>query len=197
MKKDLLLLHGALGSKHQFQKLKPLLTDDFIIHDFNFSGHGGSSDTHGFSIPGFTQQLIGYIQSNKLSDVYIFGYSMGGYVALKASLQIPSNISKIETLGTKFDWSPESTAREVKMLNPDVMETKVPQFAEKLKKEHAPQDWKAVVRATADLKTKLSERDQLEEADFRSIQTAVTLGRGDQDKMVSEEVQDFIKRTFA
>lgn len=187
MKKDLLLLHGALGSKNQFQKLKSLLNGEFEIHDFNFIGHGGSPLTPGFSIPDFTQQLIHYVQSNQLTDLYIFGYSMGGYVALNACLQISSDISKIVTLGTKFDWGRESTAQEIKMLNPDAIESKVPHYAEKLKQEHAPEDWKSIVRATADLMTQLSEKDQLRKEDFKSIYTSVILGRGKLDKMVSEE----------
>ena len=186
MKKDLIFLHGALGSINQFQQLKSMMNEEFQIHDFNFSGHGGSPQKFDFSIPGFTQQLIEYIITNKLADVLIFGYSMGGYVALNASLQIPSAISKIVTLGTKFDWSEDSTAQEVKMLNPDVIESKVPHFAEKLKSEHAPTDWKSVVRATAGLMNSLSAKDQITEEVFKSIETAVVLCRGKLDKMVSD-----------
>ena len=39
--KNIVLLHGAIGAKDQLQPLADLLKNDFIVHVFNFSGHGG------------------------------------------------------------------------------------------------------------------------------------------------------------
>lgn len=187
MKKNLLLLHGALGSKKQFEVLKPLLENEFDIYDFNFSGHGGEPRAKEFSVNAFSSELITFIENHNLPNLHIFGYSMGGYIALKAALQIPEKILKIVTLGTKFDWSKEATGKEIKMLNPDVIETKVPQFANKLKEDHAPEDWKVIMKDTANLMIKLSEGEQLQPDEFSKIHTNITLGLGKSDKMVSKE----------
>ena len=54
------------------------------------------------------------------SDITVSpGHSMGGYVALKLALKRPELVDRIITLGTKFNWTPEVAAKEVKMLNPD------------------------------------------------------------------------------
>ncbi|MFT5858565.1 MAG: pimeloyl-ACP methyl ester carboxylesterase [Flavobacteriaceae bacterium] len=78
---------------------------------------------------------------------------MGGYVALSLAHQNPKLVNKIVTLGTKFDWNPSSTAKEVKLLNPSVISEKIPQFATHLEKEHAPLDWNKVVENTAKMMT--------------------------------------------
>lgn len=133
MKKTLLLLHGALGSKQQFAELKKQLSDEFELYDLNFDGHGGSTTDEAFSIALFTQNALAFMDAQGLEQVAIFGYSMGGYVALNMALKHPNRVRQIITLGTKFDWTIESASREVKMLNPAVIEAKVPHFAQKLK----------------------------------------------------------------
>ncbi len=187
MKKNLLLLHGALGSKKQFEVLKPLLENDFHVYDLNFGGHGGAPAATDFSISGFTSELIDFVESKGLEKLHVFGYSMGGYVALNAANKIPEKIVKITTLGTKFNWNKASTEKEVKMLNPQVMEEKVPHFANKLKEDHLPADWKLLVADTASMMMKLSEGEQLVSDDFKKIRTSVTLGLGSLDKMVTRE----------
>ena len=54
---------------------------------------------------------------------------MGGYVALQLANKHPKYVQKIITLGTKFAWDKETAAKEVKMLNPEKIEEKIPAFA--------------------------------------------------------------------
>jgi len=184
MKTDLLLLHGALGSKQQLEPLKELLSDQFNIYSLNFDGHGGNASDNHFSIDLFTDNLIHFLEKNELRDVYIFGYSMGGYVALNAAHQRPDLVQKIVTLGTKFDWSPESAAQEIKMLNPEKIEEKVPQFATRLKELHEPVDWKLVMNKTASLMRDLGEGKGLKDEEVENVKQEVVIGLGDKDKMV-------------
>ena len=116
--KHILLLHGALGSLEQFDKLQTQLSANFIVHTLNFSGHGGQPiPKKGFSIELFANDVLNYLDEKKIPSINIFGYSMGGYVALHLAVHHPERIKSIFTLATKFEWSEESTAREVKMLN--------------------------------------------------------------------------------
>lgn len=184
MKSKLILLHGALASEKQFDRLKPLLNSSFDLHSLNFEGHGGRPVERDFSINHFAQNLLDYLEEKALENVLIFGYSMGGYVALKAALT-SERIAKIVTLATKFEWGKESTAKEVRMLNPEGIEANVPHYAESLKNEHAPANWKEVVRQTAIMMTRLSEDERLTTEDLGRIEIPVMIGIGDQDKMVS------------
>lgn len=96
---SLILLHGALGSKSQFQSLEFLLSKHYYIHTINFSGHGGLPfSSSPFGIETFSHELRDYIVINKLHGVHVFGYSMGGYVALKVAQTNPNSIGTLSLL---------------------------------------------------------------------------------------------------
>lgn len=185
--KSILLLHGALGSASQFEPLKKLLSTQYRVHTFSFEGHGGVLSSQDFSIDLFTKNTLDYIKQNRLEKVFIFGYSMGGYVALNLAKNHPELVDKIITLGTKFDWSEASAAKEVKMLNPEKIEVKVPAFANYLQKLHAPNNWKEVLTKTADLMLGLARGKRFLEADLQAIHHKVLVAVGDKDNMVTQE----------
>lgn len=187
MKKTLLLLHGALGSNRYFRDLKTRLALDFNCYALNFEGHGGETTENEFSIDLFATNLIDFLDQNKLTNVLVFGYSMGGYVALTVANKRPELIEKIVTLGTKFNWSPELAAKEIRMLNPEIVEEKILKFAENLKSLHYPADWKIVMQKTAHLMQLLADGKGLKEEDFKNIQHKVIIGIGSADKMVTLE----------
>lgn len=183
--KPILLLHGALGSAAQLEPLQQHLSKEFTVHTLNFSGHGGKPFADDFSIRQFAREVLQYLQEQNLTQVDIFGYSMGGYVALQLAKMHPERVGHIFTLGTKFDWTPESAAREVKMLDPAKIKEKVPAFAETLQQRHAPNDWEALLRKTAAMMLALGNGDALTTADLRSMPHAVRIGIGSEDNMVT------------
>lgn len=185
--KDLLLIHGALGAQQQFEELKSLLDQTFSVHTLNFEGHGGRPSNEPFSMDLFVQNVRDYLQENALSSCSVFGYSMGGYVALKLAAQFPGTITEIVTLGTKFGWSPEIALKETAMLNPGKIEEKVPKFAAALAQLHAPLDWKEVMHKTAQLMLELGDQPALTVQDFQAIDIPVTLLLGSEDVMVTVE----------
>jgi esterase/lipase len=187
MKPDLLILHGALGASSQFEELAKALDEDFNVHLLNFEGHGGCNSERDFSIDAFAENVKDYLDKKGLQSIPVFGYSMGGYVSIKLSLTHPGYISKLLTLGTKFNWTPESAAHEVKFLNPTKIEEKVPKFAEMLKKRHQPNDWKEVLQKTADMMLRLGNGEALKKPDFEKVDLPVKIMVGSADTMVSIE----------
>ncbi len=103
MSAELLILHGALGSAAQFKPLQARLAVPSTIVEFH--GHGNAPDVEGpWSIEVFAEQLEAAIQTLP-SPLPIFGYSMGGYVALWLAMSRPDLVPRLLTLGTKLDWS--------------------------------------------------------------------------------------------
>jgi pimeloyl-ACP methyl ester carboxylesterase len=183
---DLIILHGALGSEAQFEQLKALLSPNFNVFNFNFSGHGGRAFEGPFSIDRFARELALFMHDKGLANAAIFGYSMGGYVALRFAHLYPEKCTGIFTLGTKFHWTPESAARETAMLNVEKMKEKIPQFCEVLRKRHAPLDWEMVVEETKAMMTRLGSGEAIHPREMR-ISIPVTISVGDADNMVSRE----------
>ena len=194
---ELVLLHGALGSSDQFTNLHPLLYERFDCYYPDFEGHGGKPDSNKtFSIDGFGNQLLAFLEAKNLRQPDIFGFSMGGYVATYLATRYPEKLGRIVTLGTKWQWDQETAAKEVKMLNPDKIEAKVPQFADRLQKRHAPLNWKNVTLKTANMLEQMGENPPLTEQDFRKVSQKVHLMLGDQDEMVSREETEIVNQNL-
>lgn len=190
MKKKLLILHGALGSQEQFDILESKLTDEFEVYKFNFTGHGGGDiPPQSFSIDVFSKDLIEFLKKQNFQDINIFGYSMGGYVALYTVINsnslINNCIKKIFTLGTKFNWNPETSRKEASMLNPEDIESKIPKFSETLKKRHTEENWKSVLNKTAEMMINLGNNPEIKTEDLSKINIPVLITVGDKDNMVT------------
>lgn len=181
----MLLLHGALGISEDLDPLaKTLATSGYQIHRMGFSGHGGASFSESFGIQQFSREVEDFILTKNIKNCMVFGYSMGGFVALYTASRKPGIIGKIITLGTKFDWSTETLAKELRMLNPDLLLEKVPAFAETLLKKHGLQ-WKELLHKTAHLMMEINEKNFLNSDVLEKIDAPVLLGLADRDQMVS------------
>lgn len=190
----ILFLHGALGVAEDLMPLREIMEQKgFKTLGFNFSGHGANSaHPSEFRIDLFARDLDKYLTDHHLENVIIFGYSMGGYVALYHVANFENSpISQIFTYGTKFNWSQSSVARELPMLVPEHLSEKFPQFADALEKKHG-ERWKILLRSTAHMMQNLEKLDGLTREDALSIEIPVILIVGDQDRMVTlEETKTF------
>lgn len=187
MKPSILLLHGALSTSDQFGLLTARLEPYLEVFTLDFSGHtltpfDGVLDMN--VLVGDIKQFTDQMESKK---IHLFGYSMGGYAAVSFAKHHPNKVGKIMTLGTKWDWNPSTSAKEVVMLDPDLMAEKVPSYVAKLQSLFGEKNWTHVVRNTATLMSDLGHGGALLEDDFRKIETEVLILRGSEDKMVNAE----------
>lgn len=188
---QLLLLHGALGSKEQFVELENALSGKFKTQSLNFSGHGRRlSRHHAFTIQNFAHEVLDWMNENQIQTIDVFGYSMGGYVALWLARFYPARVGKIFTLGTKLKWNEEEAAREIKMLNAEKIIEKIPAFAQTLAERHGEHEWKSVMAKTGAMMHDLA-HTHLTEQDFIKIENQILLGCGGKDTMVTFEETDY------
>jgi pimeloyl-ACP methyl ester carboxylesterase len=168
-------LAQALGG--QFDKLIP-----------DLPGHGSkSSDTAAMTIESITNWLNEFIRLNALEKPFVFGYSLGGYVALYHALKYPDVIGRIFTFGTKYAWTPEEAAKQVKMLNADAIEAKVPSFAQVLKERHGNENWRKVLSTTAGIMQDLGDHPLVTTENVSEITIPVCIAVGSDDYMVTLE----------
>jgi esterase/lipase len=188
----ILFLHGALGVRGDLDPLMAIFRErGFEPLAFNFSGHGTPAAVPAeFRIDLFARDLETYLKTHALADVAVFGYSMGGYVALyHAANYADSPLRRIFTYGTKFNWSEKAVQKELPMLVPEHLEEKFPHFVEALKGKHG-ENWRHLLLATAHMMQNLERLDGLSKEDVADLDLPVTLILGDQDRMVtSEETQ--------
>lgn len=186
MNLPLILLHGALGSEEQLFSLQKTLSQTREVYTLNFEGHGDFKSQNKFSIALFRENVFSFIKDNNLNKVNIFGFSMGGYVALNLASNYPALVNSIITLGTKFSWNPSFASLEIQKLNPKKIKEKVPGFAARLEYLHG-REWQNVVLNTASLMRDLGDNPPLQENDFNKIDARTLICLGELDEMSTVE----------
>jgi pimeloyl-ACP methyl ester carboxylesterase len=102
MQANFIVTRSTRGSKDQFNELEKALAGKFKTYSLNFSGHGRvPSHHHAFTIQNFAHEVLDWMNENYVQTIDVFGYSMGGYVALWLARFYPERIGKIFTLGYK------------------------------------------------------------------------------------------------
>lgn len=186
MKYPILLLHGALGCSQQLVSLQEKLSLNHDVFVMDFEGHGNFNSEAEFSIHLFTENIISFLNERKIAKVNIFGFSMGGYVALNLAKNYPEFVGKIITLGTKFEWTPSFAQSEIKMLNAEIIQIKVPAFAKRLEKLHGIDNWKGVVLKTAKMMADLGDNPTLKATDYEKINQKTLICLGELDAMSTQ-----------
>ena len=181
----MLLLHGALGSAQQLVPLAQLLPNTLQPTIFEFAGHGQTPPQGNFSIDLFADQLLKHLDLQGIDSTDIFGYSMGGYVALRLAQLHPLRINRVFTLGTKIFWTPEAAAEASKLLNPTKIAEKVPAFAQMLAARHQTLNWQTVMQQTANLMADLGTNNLLTQTALQSISNKISIGIGDRDNTLT------------
>jgi pimeloyl-ACP methyl ester carboxylesterase len=181
-KPAVILLHGALGNAAQVAPLAPLLSDHLDVHSLDFAGHGAAALPGArFTMDRFADDVAAYMQAHALGPVYLFGYSMGGYVACTLALRDPAPVRGIFTLGTKFYWDPETAARDAGRMDPQKIAAKVPQFAATLAARHPALGWETVLGHTRALLESLGISGGLRPAAVAGLDLPVRVCLGDRD----------------
>jgi len=184
----IMLLHGAIGSVVQLARIADGLQQHFKVYTLNFAGHGGRQIPETpLSIELFAGEVIRFMAAEGLEKINVFGYSMGGYVGMYLAKHFPEKLSCLITLATKFEWDEAIAAYEVRKLDPEKTELKVPEFAESLRQLHVPGDWKKLMVKTAEMMTDMGVQNPIVPVDYKTINLPVMLLLGDRDKMVTLE----------
>lgn len=195
---SIIVVHGALGSSSQMAPIATALGALGIVHNVELPGHGDTPLPHDaeFSINTFVERLHAKVREIAIVSTakpLIFGYSMGGYVALTLETQHPGTFGAILTLGTKFAWSPAVASREGGRLNADVITEKVPKFAATLEARHAEAGgWKLLLQQTAGVLSALGELPVLTKDSLGRVRALTCVALGDRDDtMTVDEAREY------
>ncbi|MBS1644202.1 MAG: alpha/beta fold hydrolase [Bacteroidetes bacterium] len=180
----IILLHGALGAAATMYPLSKALERSGALHLLDFSGHGERSGKKTpFDLPLFEQDILHFLDARDIESAHFFGYSLGGYVALRLAISHPHRIKSITTLATKFDWNEATCRHESDKLNAAILEEKAPRFVSSLKKLHQHQDWKELVANTSQFLLSMYQH-RFSPVNLAEIKVPVCLLVGEKDKMV-------------
>ena len=103
----LLLLHGGLFNIDlQFGPLLPGLSEGRRVIATDFQGHGRTNDAdRPLSTAGLTADVVGLLAHLGVEQVDVFGYSIGGAVALNLAVEHPELVRRAIISSVAFDPS--------------------------------------------------------------------------------------------
>jgi pimeloyl-ACP methyl ester carboxylesterase len=187
--RPIVLLHGALGSAAQLGPIADELRALGPVHVLEFPGHGETAlGATEFSIEGFAQFVGASLAARGLDRPRVFGYSMGGYVALALEAARPGTCGSIVTLGTKYAWTAVSAAREAAQLDADAIRATLPRFAAALEARHRiAGGWETLLVRTAALLHGLGSGAALDAGRLAAVRCPVCCAVGDRDSTVTVE----------
>jgi pimeloyl-ACP methyl ester carboxylesterase len=194
--RPILVVHGALGSAAQMQPVAEALRTLGKVEIVELPGHGETPlpNASAFGMDLFADAIaaavgqVGARPGAAALTPLVFGYSMGGYAALVLESRAPGTLGGIVTLGTKFEWTPELSAREASRLDAATIAAKVPKFADTLAVRHAGTGgWHRVLDDTAALLRELGNAPLLHTETLHRIAIPVTVAVGARDDTVSAD----------
>ncbi|AMW04501.1 alpha/beta fold hydrolase [Gemmatimonas phototrophica] len=190
---SVIVLHGALGSAEQMRPVAEALQAQrqyASVLNLELPGHGRTELPAGllFSMRTFAMALQEYVHAKALVRPVVFGYSMGGYVALLLEHLAPGTIGGIVTLGTMLHWTPTIAQQAAARLNSEVIRAKVPAYAELLAARHMHAGgWELLLERTASMLCELGEQPLLTRETLGAVHCPVHLLVGGRDDSVSLE----------
>ncbi|MEO9502399.1 MULTISPECIES: alpha/beta fold hydrolase [Nonlabens] len=110
-KPSVLLLHGFLGSKSQWNTVAKLLENSYNIIHVELPGHGESPMVSQYSIDDLAFEISQFLMENDIHKVHFIGHSMGGYVGSAFAKAYPQQLYSLTLLNSIM--GPDSVARKM------------------------------------------------------------------------------------
>ncbi len=145
----------------------------------------------------FTYPLLKHALRTKLQseeNYSLFGYSLGGYLAL--DLAVDGHIAplSITTYGTRFFWTNEIVERISKVMKPEKLRKDLPEYVEDLVAMHG-EAWTEVISSTLGMRVHLI-HNPLSEKSLSAIKSRTTLVIGDGDILTNMEETKSVSATI-
>ncbi len=189
-----ILLHGGLGSIDMFAPILPALADNRLVVGVDLQGNGHTADVdRPFSFEQMADDVAALIRQLGFEKADLVGYSLGGAVALQATIRHPDVVRKLVVASTpcKSDgWYPEVRAG-MRAMNAEIAKTWVgsPMHQAYASIAPNPADWPTLVAKTG----RLVSQDYDWSARVPAIQAPTMLVIGDADAMRPAHAVEFFE----
>ncbi len=189
----LLLLHGGYGTTDMFGPVRDRLAQERQTIAVDLQGHGRTADIdRPLAFESMAEDIAGLIELLGFKTVDIFGYSLGGGVALRTAIQYPGRIRKLVLVSTPFrqtDWCPEVRAGMQSQTKPEAAEMmkNTPLYETYTRVAPRPGDWPALVGKMGRLLSQLYDWS----GEIGKIQARTMIVYGDADSISPVHAAEF------
>lgn len=92
---NVVLLHGLFGLGGNLGALARSLQDRYRVHSVDLPDHGRSDWLGEASIPAYAEAVDRWMDERHLDEVFLFGHSLGGKVAMQLALDDPGRVQRL------------------------------------------------------------------------------------------------------
>jgi pimeloyl-ACP methyl ester carboxylesterase len=188
----LVMLHGGIGASETLAPIVPALAASRRVILVDLQGHGHTADIDRPLRPALMADDIAALASHLgLDSVDLFGYSLGGEVALRTAIQHPGLVRRLVLVSialrrdgnhpeviAAFDLLTEAAAEPMKQSPP---------YAHYAQVAPRPEDWSVLIRKTGELL-----RDEYDWTDeIASVRARTMLVYADADSVRPDHIVEF------
>ena len=181
----LVLLHGAFLTVESWGKLVPELARSRQVIAPELQGHGHTADVdRPLGFPQMAEDVAALLREIKIERADVYGYSMGGTVALALAARHPAVVRKLIVQGSTYNkdgWEPEAF-KQFSALPPDFAPPPLKDPYDKVAPD--PKHWPVLV---AKLKEMEMGFEGLPESDLKGITAPTLIIMGDREGLRPEQ----------
>ena len=185
----LVVLHGALGSTAlETDRLVRFWERRFRVHAVDLRGHGASlepgerEDAPRGAAPtweDYTGDVVAVVEALGLEKIRLFGFSMGGGVALAVAARLGKRVERLAVHGVNVRWN---WAEVEAMVGPmERVEAENPFWARRLAETHGAERWRGLVADLAAF-TRALPGQHMSDLHLNAITASTLVSAGDADR---------------
>ena len=179
----LVVLHAALGATQmEMRRLTRLWEKDFRVYALDFMAHGESDPFEGreLTMERFAENVRVLLDGTGIEKAHLFGYSLGGSVALVAAHRWPERFDRLAIHAHNVQWN--DTERDLMI---GVMQSALSDpesfWSRRLAQTHGDDRWQDLVQRMISF-TEAQPTAQLDQDDMASITHPTLVSTGDSDR---------------
>lgn len=182
----LVVLHGMFGNvSHKMNPFIRRWEHSFHVIGIDLPGHGKSGvlqeAAEGWDT--YASSLITVLDGLSIERPAVFGYSMGGSVALAAAAEHPERLGPLVVHATTSRWTEEEVTQTVDVLDLTRLEQEEGPWLKQLAKMHGENQWRSLIEEMRAFVRGLHRPEHaISDVALQRIQQPVLVSHGDRDR---------------
>ena len=183
----MIFLHGANSGGVELAPFVEAMRPYAAVHTPDLLGHGGRPIPERIAMRELADDVVAWMDSQRIESDVVGGYSFGGTLALYLARHQPDRVRGVVALAAKHVYDAETLRHWTHLVTHErLARLKFPwgTRTDELTRIHAPNTWQAVADLNARLFAALGEAAPLTQADLAAIRQPVMIVSSNLDQIV-------------
>ena len=180
----LLVLHGSMAASTSMSTFAAALPENVATFVPDLLAHGGRPLPDLLTMDSLARDVIARLDEEGLSRTFVFGFSLGGTLALYLARHYPQRFAGVSTLAAKYVFDKRTIAHWTYVCSTDWIVKQGEEIVKRVTLRHAPQDWREVAALNRRFFEHLGRNPPLSDDDLSAIRCPALLFASNEDQIV-------------